>query len=285
MPRSQLLPAAIALAALLTATAACDVSVGEGGFSMDLARANAKDTWTRSYTLEPGGRLELINVNGRINATPADGETVELVAERTAKGSTDEAAKALLEKIEMREEVGPARVRVEVRAPRSFGMGGHEIVWTIKVPRGAVVDLRTTNGRVNVKGLSGEVHASTVNGGVEGEALDASNVEASTVNGGVRVELTKALPADGSVSLEAVNGGVSLSLPADSRATINARVTNGGINTTGLNLELTGEQNRRRLEGTLNGGGARVSLETTNGGVRLSNAMSAEGDPKGSPPQ
>lgn len=273
MPR--ILPAGFALTALLVATTACDVSVGEGGFSMDLARASVKDTWTRSYPLDAGGRLELINLNGRINAAPAEGETIELLAERTAKGSSDEAAKKLMSQIEMREEVGPGRVRVEVRAPRSFGMGGHEVVWTVKVPRGAVVDLRTTNGKVTVTGLSGEVHASAVNGGVEGEALEAAKVDASTVNGGVSVALARPLPADGSVSLEAVNGGVSLSLPADSKATISARVTNGGINTTGLDLELSGEQNRRRLEGTLNGGGAQVSLETTNGGVRLSSAGSS----------
>ncbi len=49
-----------------------------------------------------------------------------------------------------------------------------------------------------------------------------------------------------------------------------ARVTNGGINTTGLDFQTTGEQTRRRFEGTLNGGGARVTLQTTNGGVRVS---------------
>jgi len=31
-----------------------------------------------------------------------------------------------------------------------------------------------------------------------------------------------------------------------------------------------GEQNRRRVDGTLNGGGARIELQTTNGGVSLS---------------
>ena len=279
MPRLRMLPAGFALAVLLTATAACDVSVGEGGFSMDLARASASDEWRRSYTLDQGGRLELINVNGRITATPGEGNTVELVAERTAKGSSDEAAKDLLEKIEMREEVGPGRVRVEVRAPRTFGLSGHEITWTVKVPREAVVDLRTTNGRVTVTGLSGEVRASTVNGGVTGEGLETAKVEASTVNGGVRIALARALPAEGSVSLEAVNGGVSLALPPDSLATISARVTNGGINTSGLDVERTGEQNRRRLEGTLNGGGARVSLETTNGGVRISGGALEAEDP------
>jgi hypothetical protein len=66
-----------------------------------------------------------------------------------------------------------------------------------------------------------------------------------------------------------VNGGVDLALPAESRARILARVTNGGISTGDLGLEPTGEQTRRRVEGTLNGGGASVTVETTNGGVRL----------------
>ena len=38
----------------------------------------------------------------------------------------------------------------------------------------------------------------------------------------------------------------------------------------GLEFQTTGEKTRRRFEGTLNGGGASVKLETTNGGVRLS---------------
>ena len=82
----------------------------------------------------------------------------------------------------------------------------------------------------------GEVHASTVNGGIEGKGLAVSILEASTVNGGVEVELTGPLGSTGSVSLEAVNGGVSLALPDGSQASVTARVTNGGINTTGLDF-------------------------------------------------
>jgi len=257
-------------AAVLTATAACDVQVGKDGFSLDVASGRAQDTWTRSYTLAAGARLELINTNGRINAESSAGDTVELVAERTAKASTDEAAQELMKQLEMREETSAARVRVEVRAPRTFGVSGFEVRWTVKVPKGVVVDLRTANGRVALSGLQGEVHASTVNGGIEGKGLAVSILEASTVNGGVDVELTTPLTSAGRVSLEAVNGGVVLALPTGSQASVTARVTNGGINTEGLDFQLTGEQTRRRFEGTLNGGGARVTLQTTNGGVRVS---------------
>jgi hypothetical protein len=36
-----------------------------------------------------------------------------------------------------------------------------------------------------------------------------------------------------------------------------------------LAVESTGEKNRRRLEGRLNGGGSRVELATTNGGIHI----------------
>jgi DUF4097 and DUF4098 domain-containing protein YvlB len=266
--------ALIVAAAVLPASAACDVQVGKEGFSVDVASGRAQDTWTRSYALTAGGRLELINTNGRISAEPAEGDQVELVAERIAKASTDEAAQELMKQLDIREETGDSRVRVEVRAPRTFGVSGFEVRWTVKVPRGVVVDLRTSNGRVALTGLHGEVHASTVNGGIEGRGLGVTSLEATTVNGGVDVELTNALTSAGSISLEAVNGGVALALPDGSQASVVARVTNGGISTTGLDFQTTGEQTRRRFEGTLNGGGARVTLQTTNGGVRLSKSTS-----------
>ena len=261
----------LAILVLPLAVAACDIRSGEGGgFSLDFASGRAEDTWTRTYTLKEGGRLELINVNGRIQAEPTDGPAVEVSARRIAKASSDEAAKELLGKIEMHEETGDTRVRVEARPPRTRGFGGHELRWTVKVPRGVQVDLRTTNGAVELNRLAGPIQARTTNGGVIGKGLMSSNIEASTVNGGVQIELAAPLPADGSVDLDCVNGGITLAIPGTSKATINARVVNGGLNTTGLDLELTGEQSRRRLAGTLNGGGAKVSVDTTNGGIRIS---------------
>ncbi|MGE0039898.1 MAG: DUF4097 family beta strand repeat-containing protein [Vicinamibacterales bacterium] len=256
----------LAVAAVL---AGCDVSVdGSGGLSFDIAAGKAQDEWSRSYELAPGGQLELINVNGRITAEASDGTQVELKAERTAKAMSDESAQELLGQIEMREEVGDGRVRVEVRAPRMNGPKGHEIKWTVRVPKGVHVDLRTVNGGVRLQGLDGDIRAHSTNGGVNGRGLRASSLEAGVTNGGVDIELAEA-PTSGTFDLESVNGGVELAMPADSKADISARCTNGGVSVTGLDLVASGEQTRRRVEGALNGGGARVSLSTVNGGVRL----------------
>lgn len=266
------------VAALLIATggfAGCDIAVnGDGGFHFDLASGRAQDSWTRSYVLTPGGRFELINVNGRITAEVSDGSALELQAERIAKAASDDRARELLGQIEMREEVGEGRVRVEVRAPRMSRPSGHEIKWTVRIPRGAAVDLRTVNGEVKMTGLEGDIRARTTNGGITGTAIAASSVDAAVTNGGVAIELARAITS-GSFDLEAVNGGVTLSLPADSKADIAGRCVNGGIQVTGLDLALVGEQSRRRLDGTLNGGGARVKLETVNGGVKIGKAGSS----------
>lgn len=250
--------------------AACDVRTGDGDLSFDFASGKAEDTWSRTYRLGSGGRLELVNVNGRIAAEPASGDTVELVGRRIAKAMSDEGAKDLLAKVEIREEVGDERIRVEVRVPRLRGFSRHEVRWEVKVPKGVSVNFQTTNGGVVLENLQGEVHAQTVNGGVVGKGLATDLVNASAVNGGVQIELAKSLSPDGRIELETVNGGVTLQLPETSRATINARVVNGGVSVTDLDVVTQGEHNRRRLDGTLNGGGARVNLETTNGGIKLS---------------
>jgi hypothetical protein len=276
------------------ALAGCDIAVnGDGGLHFDVAAGKAQDEWTRTYQMASGGRLELINVNGKITAEATDGSAIELRAERTAKGINDDAARSLLGRIEMREEVGDGRVRVEVRPPRITGPSGHEIKWTIKVPHGVAVDLRTVNGGVKMAGLQGDVRARSTNGGITGTALAASTVDASVTNGGVEIELAKAVTS-GTFDLEAVNGGVVLNLPSDSKADIAARCVNGGISVDGLDVQVTGEEQgrerkgmgvaksfRRRLDGQLNGGGARVSMETVNGGVKIGAASASGADSTG----
>ncbi len=265
----QLFPAILALTFI---AAGCDVSVGEHGFSMDVASGKAQAEWTRSYTIASGGRLEITNVNGTITASPGDGPQVEIRAERIAKARNDEAAQELLKKIEIVEEAAPDRVRIETKVPKmSWGRSGHEVRYFVKVPKGLAVDFETVNGGVRLENLDNQIVASTTNGGVRGKGLRGA-VKASTTNGGVEIAMAA---VTGEVDLETTNGGIRLDLPQDARANLEARCVNGGIGVDESMSVDTTEKTRRQFRGTMNGGGPRVSAGTVNGGIRIRKAGAA----------
>lgn len=258
----RLVPAVFALALL---GAGCDISVGDNGFSFDVASGKAQDEWTRTYTISPGGRLAIVNTNGTIDASPADGGQVEVRAERMVKARTDESAREHLKQLEIVEEASADSVRLETKFPRTRGVN-QQVRYTVKVPKGLAVNFETVNGRVRLQNLDGEIVASTTNGGVTGSGLRGT-VNASTTNGGVQIEMAS---VTGAIDLETTNGGIRLQLPRDAKATLDARCVNGGISLSGFDVD--GESSRRRVSGAINGGGPRVSVETTNGGVRISAA-------------
>lgn len=259
--RSRALAAAIVLPLLLVGAAGCDI------VSADLRHTETAE-WRKTFELQPGGRVEVGNVNGRIEVEPSSGNLVEVVAQKSAKGATPEAARDALARIEIREDASPSAIKIETRHQRGGGLfnrGAGEVRYTVRVPANAEVRFATVNGAVHLTGLQGRIEAETTNGAVVAREI-AGEITASTTNGGVDVELQKV--ADGGVKLETVNGGVKLRLPEDAKATITADVTNGGISTSGLALVKT-EETRRHMEGRLNGGGPRIRLTGVNGGIRI----------------
>jgi Putative adhesin len=257
---------ALAGCLLLAASgAACDVSLGNGDFSLGLVSGQSTDTWTRNYTIAAGGRLEVVNVNGLVQVEPGTGPAVEIRAERHAKASSDEAAKDLLGKVQMLEDIKPDSVRLEAKPPKTFH-GGVDIKFFVKVPASLNVVARTVNGGIKLIGVPNDVEASTTNGGVEAEQVSGT-LRVTTTNGGVRLALSGL--GKGGLRAQTVNGGVDVELPKNAAANLSARVVNGGLGVDNLQLEAVGEQTRRRLEGKLNGGGPLIDLGTTNGGIHL----------------
>jgi hypothetical protein len=240
--------------------AGCELAVGSWS-------AEARDDWSRSYTLAANGRFELSNTNGGITVEPSPDEQLHVRAQKIAKGATEQAAREALKQIEIAESASPTLVRLETKIPRSsfFGGGHAQVAYTVQVPASVAVKVENTNGRIQLSDLAGPVEAETTNGGVRGRGL-RGKVRAGTTNGGVELDLASI--AEGGVEVSTTNGGVNLAIPADARADLVARCTNGGIDTGGLDVE-TLESSRRRLDARLNGGGPRIQAETTNGGIRF----------------
>jgi hypothetical protein len=250
---------------LILILAACDMSLGH-------LTGRASDEWTRTYPLKPGGEIRIGNTNGVVEIEGVDTSTVEVRAERIARAATDAAARELLPRINIKEDVSPERVALETDKIGGILIGiSYEVRYHVRAPKGAAVNVSNTNGTVRLTALTGKVSARTTNGGVRGRDLTGA-VDARTTNGGVVVDLGKV--GSEPVSLRTTNGGVTLYLPETAKADVSASWTNGSINLSDLKMEVS-ERSRRRFEGRMNGGGTPIELHTTNGGIRLRNRSEA----------
>lgn len=242
------------------AHSACTASLG--GLT-----ARASDEWTRTYPLAATGEVQITNGNGSIDVEGVEEGTVDIRAERIARGATDAAARELLPRITIKEDIKPNRVGIETERLTGIVIGvSFEVKYHVRVPNTALVRLRTTNGEITVSALSGRLVAATTNGAIIGRNLNGG-VEARAVNGSVTIDV-RSLGAE-LIELRTVNGAVELTLPGSGKANLSASVTNGVIDTSGFALDLMGEQTRRRVRGRLNGGGTPIELSTTNGPIRV----------------
>jgi Putative adhesin len=238
-------------------------------------RGEARDTWSRTYTISKAGEVAITNVNGRVDVEGVDGSTVEVQAERIARGATDQLAAELLPKIPINDKSTPDLVQVETGRISGILIGASfEVRYRVKAPKGATVRASTVNGGVEVRALSGRVSARTTNGGIVANDI-TGGLEAQTVNGGVRANFSSIGTRD--VRLGTVNGGVRVSLPESSKATFNATWVNGGFDTGDLKFEIR-ESGKRHFEGLLNGGGTQINVNTVNGGIRLGSARLGDTD-------
>jgi hypothetical protein len=230
-------------------------------------RFTASDEWTRSYPLAAGGQVQVVNGTGLIEIRGGSDDRVEVRAERIGRAPTEQAARDLVPRIQIREDVTPERVLLQTEGLGGIVIGVEVAVnYRMTVPAAAEVRARSANGEVRVSDLSGRVVISSANGQVSGRNL-AGGVDARSLNGNVTLEIARFGPDP--VQVRASNGSVELALPASADANITATYTNGKIDTGDLQLELLGEQPRRRLLGRLNAGGAPIEITAVNGNIVL----------------
>jgi DUF4097 and DUF4098 domain-containing protein YvlB len=263
-----------AIATAAASLAACDVVINSMDGEFGGGRAKAESAYSKSFKLDgAGAALEVINTNGKIEVEAIDGTSVELKATIVARGATEDEAKKNLALVELKDEAKPGQLRIEAKQARQ--RVPVEVRIALRVPKNVKVSLHTVNGMIEVVGIQAGLTAETTNGGVKARGV-GSFVNASTTNGGLTIEMTSLGP-DG-VKLETTNGGIELSLPASAKASLSAHCVNGGISVSDLAFEKDATSNRRHVEGTINGGGAPLKLETVNGGVRVKLAGAATKD-------
>ncbi|MBY0506281.1 MAG: DUF4097 domain-containing protein [Bryobacteraceae bacterium] len=129
---------------------------------------------------------------------------------------------------------------------------------------GGDVKAHTTNGGIRVEGLDGGLTAGTTNGSINARLLGASTqpVRMDTTNGAIDITLEK--PAAG-LHASTSNGSITVKAPASLKASIRAS-SGSAVNS---DFSVDGEVEKKRVRGTINGGGPLYELETNNGRIRL----------------
>jgi hypothetical protein len=239
--------------------------------ALPAAAAEQEFDWTG--TVAAGKVVEIKGVNGGIEASGTTGSEVTLTALKRGKKSDPSTVK--IEVVEHPGGVTICAVYPSTGKPNECrpGAGGRmnvkkndvSVTFKVKVPAGVVFVGRSVNGDVSAQGIRADAEAHTVNGEVEIEA--AGTAWAESVNGGITARFGRA-DWDGSLKLETVNGGIEVHLHGSVAVDVKAATVNGDIETD-FPLTVKGKIGRRRLEGSIGGGGPLLEMETVNGGIEL----------------
>jgi hypothetical protein len=227
----------------------------------------ATDEWTRSYTLDQGGELQITNSTGAVTLEAGEGNAVDVRVERIAKAASDAAAAEILPRITIQEETAGGRISLRSEALKGIVIGvSTETRFHVRAPKTSILRVRVVNGLLTARGFGGRAILTSVNGGMTAERM-SGGIEARSTNGVARISMAHF--GSELVDVRVTNGTLELALPEKADANLSASVTNGKIDLGDLKLEPLGEQTARRIRGRLNAGGTPIDLSVTNGNIAL----------------
>ena len=132
------------------------------------------------------------------------------------------------------------------------------------------VTMKTSNGRIHAENISGNCDAETNNNSIS-VRLDNSPdapVRLTTSNGSIDLTMTKQPKND--IRAETRNSSITLHLPANVAARVTADTSNSSISSDfDVTAQLRGEGSKNHLDGMLGSGGPSISLNTSNGHIRI----------------
>ena len=158
-----------------------------------------------------------------------------------------------------------------VKAENSDSEAKYSVSYRIAVPKSTNLKLTARNGGISIRSVQGTSEFETKNGGVSLRDV-GGNVKGFTTNGGVSVKLSGNRFNGSGLDVETRNGGVSLSLPSNFAADVETGTVNGGLKSDfkELQAEKKGRwYKKKQISASINGGGPKIRVVTTNGGVRI----------------
>jgi len=164
----------------------------------------------------------------------------------------------------------------------------------LTVPARAILSLTTSNGEITSEGIQGQITARSSNGKVDIRGAKGK-LDLETSNGAIVIDATEATLAAGTSNgdihfagtldkgkhtLATSNGSIELVLPAAAQFQFEASTSNGTVTNRFPGLQpSSGKPGSNRLAGQVGSGSNAdidLKLETSNGGITLEPAPSAE---------
>jgi len=157
----------------------------------------------KTFNVGANGSLKLANVSGDVRVTGGAGTEIKVEARIHGKGKTEAEARAQFDSVKVDMRQNGSRVDVETTHER------HSRAWvdyTVVVPTGTAIDVRSVSGDVSVSEIGGSARAETVSGDVTATGL-AQVAALRSVSGDVHAS---GLSSSGAVSFNSVSGDVSV---------------------------------------------------------------------------
>jgi DUF4097 and DUF4098 domain-containing protein YvlB len=221
------------------------------------------EPFSRTVRLGRTGSFDLSNISGDVTITGGGGDEVKIDARKRVRQGNEADARALLQAmtIQVSERAGLVEVRTELPRRRDWSGG---VDYTIALPSGANVAVRTVNGDLRITNVRGELRAETVNGDVTANGLGRVR-SLKTVSGDVQIA-----DAQGDdIALQTVSGDVTAR--AIKGRSIELEAVSGDLRFTDVELERV---NLRTVSGDIEYSGrlvrsGRYDLQSHSGDIRL----------------
>ncbi|MFC1563870.1 DUF4097 domain-containing protein [candidate division KSB1 bacterium] len=191
---------------------------------------------------------------------------------------------------------------IRVKVPKKVELRAETVNGDVTIENiEGVVDAQTTNGDLRITGIAGDVEANTTNGRVEMEDItgevnstttnasifvmrsNCRRMDLHTTNGRIRADFV--FDDNGDYTFRTTNGDIEVAIPGNSKADVDIVCRNRRFDTDfdelrefERDLRRERDEDRRyrysydrdiRIRESINGGGARLSIRTTNGDVSL----------------
>jgi DUF4097 and DUF4098 domain-containing protein YvlB len=202
LPLALASPGALAAAGTDPPTSSEPASHGAAAPQEDRRGDQASETVTKTFALGTDGAFDLTNFSGDVVVTGAEGREVHVQAVKRVRSSRDD-SHSLLEQIRIEASETPGRVEMRTVFARSKGVKA-SVDYTVKVPIGTAVALRSLAGDVKVIKVNGDVQIETANGDIHAQGTPRL-VRVKTLSGDVAVDDAG---SPGALSASTISGDV-----------------------------------------------------------------------------